>query len=335
MAHARDQAADKAMRHILHVARKHKDWILASLAVRIRLDKFTKVKEAMDKMLADLKEQQQAEYEKNEFCKKQIDETEDQIQAKTWEKEDQEEKKLSLENSIKALEAEIEELKKAVSDMEVSLKEAGEQRKEENQIFQTAVADQRATILVLNKAKARMAEFYAAKLLQVSNKKQAPDTTPGADLAAPPPEPKEYKKSEAGGGVMQLLEQIITEATSEEAELVLTEQNAQGDYATYAADTTATIEANRDAILEKTKLSAEAESALSETEGALLATNEALEELAATLKNIHLDCDWLLKYFDIRQKARKEEMGSIVEAKAIISGADFGTAMVQADDAEQ
>merc|ERR1719198_216730 len=181
-----------------------------------------------------------------------------------------------------------------------------------------------------------MAEFYASKFTQVSaHGRQEPDVTPGADLAAPPTKPEGYSKSEGGAGVMQLLAKIITEATSEEAELVLTEQNAQGDYATYAADTTATIEANRDAILEKTKLSAEAESALSETEGALLATNEALEELAATLKNIHLDCDWLLKYFDIRQKARKEEMGSIVEAKAIISGADFGTAMVQADDAEQ
>lgn len=238
-----------------------------------------------------------------------------------------------MENTIKTLKADIEELKAAVSDMEVSLKDAGEQRKEENQIYQTAVADQRATILVLNKAKARMAKFYG--FMQIGNKKQAPDTTPGADLAPEPEMPKEYSKSETGGGVMQLLAKIISEATSEEAELVLSEQNAQGDYATYASETTAAIEANRDAILEKTKLEAEAKATLAETEEALQSNANALEELGATLKAIHLDCDWLLKYFDIRQKSRKEEMGAIVEAKAIISGADYGKAMEEADDVEE
>lgn len=336
LADARSTAVEKAMRHILHSARKNKDWVLATLAVRMRLDKFTKVKEAMDKMLAELKDQQKAEYEKWEFCKKSIDETEDSIKEKTWEKEDLEEKKLQTENEIKVLETDMEELKAAVSELEVSLKQAGEQRKEENQNFQTAVADQRATIVVLNKAKDRMAEFYASKFTQVSaHGRQEPDVTPGADLAAPPPKPEGYSKSEGGAGVMQLLAKIISEATSEEAELVLTEQNAQKDYATYAGDTTATIEANRDAILEKSKLSAEASATLSETEGALLTSEQALEDLAATLKGIHLDCDFLLKYFDVRQKARKEEMGAIVEAKAIISGADFGTAMEEGDDAEQ
>lgn len=336
LADARSTAVEKAMRHILHSARKNKDWVLATLAVRMRLDKFTKVKEAMDKMLAELKDQQKAEYEKWEFCKKSIDETEDSIKEKTWEKEDLEEKKLQTENEIKVLETDMEELKAAVSELEVSLKQAGEQRKEENQNFQTAVADQRATIVVLNKAKDRMAEFYASKFTQVSaHGRQEPDVTPGAELAAPPPKPEGYSKSEGGAGVMQLLAKIISEATSEEAELVLTEQNAQKDYATYAGDTTATIEANRDAILEKSKLSAEASATLSETEGALLTSEQALEDLAATLKGIHLDCDFLLKYFDVRQKARKEEMGAIVEAKAIISGADFGTAMEEGDDAEQ
>jgi len=42
------------------------------------------------------------------------------------------------------------------------------------------------------------------------------------------------------------------------------------------------------------------------------------------LTGIHTDCDFTIKYFDIRQKARKEEMDAIVDAKAILSGADFG-----------
>jgi len=48
---------------------------------------------------------------------------------------------------------------------------------------------------------------------------------------------------------------------------------------------------------------------------------------------MHLDCDFLLKYFDVRQKGRAEEMAAIAEAKAILSGANFGQALEEGDDA--
>jgi len=332
MQKARSKAVDGAMKKILSVAHKHKNWILASLAVQVRLDPFTKVKEVMDKMTAELKAQQKAEYEKWEFCKKSIDETEDTIKVKNNEKDDLDEKKLLLQNTIKTLEADIEELKTAVSEMEVSLKEAGEQRKSQNQLYQASVADQRATSAILHKAAARLAKFYAAKFTQV-NAKQEPSTEPGAALATPPPTPQGYEKSASAGGVMQLLDMIISDASAEEAEMVLSENNAQEDYASFVSDTTSAIEANRGSIMEKTKLSEEARGSLAETEGALLSTSEAIVSLEETLKGMHLDCDYLLKYFDVRQKAREEEMSAIVEAKAILSGADFSTAVEAGDDA--
>jgi len=46
--------------------------------------------------------------------------------------------------------------------------------------------------------------------------------------------------------------------------------------------------------------------------------------LNGLLKAQHLDCDWLMKYFDLRQKARVEEMDAITDAKAVLAGADFG-----------
>jgi hypothetical protein len=67
---AQEKATTRAMQRIVQMARKHRNWALASLAVRVKLDAFTKVKEAIDKMLAELKEQQKAEYAKWESCKK-------------------------------------------------------------------------------------------------------------------------------------------------------------------------------------------------------------------------------------------------------------------------
>ena len=76
---ASGRALQRSVQHIAEVARKNGNTVLAALAVRMQLDAFTKVKEMLDKMLAELLKQQKAEYEKNEKCKKDIDVTEDSI----------------------------------------------------------------------------------------------------------------------------------------------------------------------------------------------------------------------------------------------------------------
>merc|ERR1719453_1380363 len=108
-----------AMQRILSASKKHKSWQLASLAITVKLDAFTKVQEAMDKMLAELKEQQKAEYAKWESCKEQIDQTEDKIKVKSQEKADLESKHKDLSNTLATVDEEISRLKDEVSNMEV------------------------------------------------------------------------------------------------------------------------------------------------------------------------------------------------------------------------
>merc|ERR1719359_2117242 len=109
-------AATTAMQKIMAVARQHKNWALATLAVHVRLDAFTKVKEAMDKMTAELKEQQKAEVEKKEYCTKKIDETEDFIKVGEQTKADLDGKHKDLTSGIEGLKSGIETLKNEVSE---------------------------------------------------------------------------------------------------------------------------------------------------------------------------------------------------------------------------
>merc|ERR1719375_1694523 len=151
------------MNKILLMSKKHKNWMLASLAVRVKLDAFTKVKAAMDKMLAELKAQQKAEYAKWESCKKDIDTTEDSIWNGKVEKRDLAAKHKDLVNTLKVLNKDIDDIKAEVAEAEVSLKQAGEQRKADNQLFQQSIADQKATITILNMALKRLKAFYEPK----------------------------------------------------------------------------------------------------------------------------------------------------------------------------
>merc|ERR1719224_11156 len=116
---------------------------------------------------------------------------------------------------------------------------------------------------------------------------------------------------------------IIEDAHRTDDEMNADEQQAQKDYSEYVAATTASIEAGREAIAEKEKQSASSEGEKSETEESQLANQASLDKLAEVLQGIHNQCDYILKYFDIRQTSRAEEMDAIEEAKAILSGANF------------
>ena len=50
------------------------------------------------------------------------------------------------------------------------------------------------------------------------------------------------------------------------------------------------------------------------------------EELMAHLryiKSLHVECDWLLKYFKMRKEAEAGEIDSLLMAKIILSGSDY------------
>merc|ERR1719453_376256 len=101
------------------------------------------------------------------------------------------------------------------------------------------------------------------------------------------------------------------------------EQAAQESYSKLVLDTKASIEADRDTIALKEEETAKNEGFKAETEEAQSANAASLGKLGDMLNAFHIDCDWLIANFDIRQTARAEEMDAIVDAKAILSGAKF------------
>jgi len=296
----------------MKVGRKHNNMALVSMAVRVRLDAFKKVKESMAKMLSALKKQQADEYAKWEECKKEIDETEDEIKEATETGNDLAEKRQDLVNTLAELKASSDQLKSEVAEMEVELKKAGEARKAENLLFQTSISDQRATVTILNMALDKLKAFYNKPSLVQTEAAQ-----PGA------PETEDYDKSAGSGGVMQLIAKIITDAETEAQELAMGETDAQAAYADLVRDTTNSIETASKAIATKEKESAAAKSEKSETEESQLANKGEIEKLQKLLQGTHASCDFLIKFFDVRQKARSEEMDAIGEATAILSGANF------------
>merc|ERR1712187_396715 len=136
---------------------------LATLAVRVRLDAFTRVKKAIDDMVAQLLKEKEDEIKHKDFCVDEFNTNELQTEKKEREKADLTAKIEDLEMTIKTLTEAIDALKAEIAEMQVQLKRAGEDREKENKEFQMTVADQRATQKLLTAALNILKGFYAKK----------------------------------------------------------------------------------------------------------------------------------------------------------------------------
>merc|ERR1719446_337736 len=124
------------------VAKKLQNPRLATLAVRVRLDAFTRVKKAIDDMVSQLTKEKEDEIKHKDFCVDEFNTNELQTEKKERSKQDLTAKIEDLESTIDQLTKAIDTLKNEVAEMQVQMKRAGEDREKENKEFQTTVADQ-------------------------------------------------------------------------------------------------------------------------------------------------------------------------------------------------
>merc|ERR1719310_873532 len=306
---------------------------LLAIASQVRLDAFTKVKAAIDDMIAQLLKEKEDEIKHKDFCVEEFNTNQLQTEKKEREKSDLEAKIEDLKSTIEQLTKEIAALKAAIAEMEVQLKRAGEDREKENKDYQLTVADQRATQELLQEALNVLKGFYDPSFLQLHTGKQPIDTVLTQDMQgmlvqapagpAPPGGFKKYKKNASAGGVMGLIQQIINDAKAMEAEAIKDEDEAQKSYEEFVTATNDSIEEAAKSIVNKTEEKAKAENDLVEAQQDLAAVVTNLQELADYKAELHSSCDFVLKNFEVRQTARGEEIEALKEAKAILSGAKF------------
>jgi len=331
-----------------------------ALALKGKKIGFAKVIAMIDELVATLGQDQKDDDAKKDYCAKEFDSSDDKkkelersISDVTTAIADDEEGIAKLKESITALTAGIKALDKSVA-------EATEQRKEEHADFVNLMAQDTAAKEVMDFAKNRLNKFYNPKLYKAAPKRElsredrivvneggtlAPTQAPGGiagtgitalvqahdqSKVAPPPPPETFgaysKKSGESNGVIAMIDLLIKDLDKEMTEATADEKDAEGDYEQLMADSAAKRTDDAKSLVEQ-------ESALTDTEAALQGhqadKTSTEKELGATeqyIHSLHGECDWLLKYFDVRTEARANEVDSLGKAKAVLSGADFSFA---------
>jgi len=283
----------------------------------VRMDVFAKVQAAIDKMIEELLKEKADEIKLKDFCTSGLNENAKAQELKARDIDDLTAEIAQLTSQIDELGQSIDATKAEIAEMQLQLKRAGEDRELENKDFQATIADQRETQKLLTSALNVLKAVYAKKFLQTGAAvRQEP--------AGPPPPPgfKEYKQ-QSSGGVLGMLEQIIADTKTLEADAIKAETDAQKAYEAVVKDTNASIDQKTRDITNKTgeKAKAEADKTAAE-EGSDAALNEQQMNKNEEA-DLHKSCDFTLKNFDIRQASRDQEVEALRQAKSILSGAKF------------
>jgi peptidoglycan hydrolase CwlO-like protein len=325
---------------------------LISLALKGRKVSFDKVIKMIDEMVALLGEEQKTDDDKKEKCEADIDATEDKHKELNVAIADLEKAIEETKESIATLTEEIAALTKGIKDLDKSVAEATENRKEDHEDYVTNMAANNAAVELLGMAKNRMNKFYNPKMYKAPPKRElteeeritvnmggtlAPTEAPGGiagtgvtalqTAGAPPPPPETWgaysKKSEESNGVLAMIDMLVADLEKEIQEMEFNEKDDQAEYEKMIEESADKRARDSKSLTDKEAAKADAEASLlqlkEENKAKMMENMHTME----TLRDIHLDCDWLLQNFDTRKEARAGEVDALKKAKAVLSGADF------------
>jgi len=295
------------------------------LALKGKTGGFEKVIKMIDDMVALLNEEQLDDEHKKEYCNIQFDYTDDKKKELERTVSDLATSIDDAKEGIATLTTDIEALDDGIKALDKQVAEASEQRKEENSDFTTLIASDSAAKDILGFAKNRLNKFYnpklykgAAMLLQVGVHRNVADPGPAPEAPA-----AFKKKGEESGGVIAMIDTLIGDLDKEITEAQTEEKLAQEEYEELMADSAEKRAQDSKTLTEKAGVKANTEAALAQHETDKKDKEKELYATEEYIASLHAECDWLIKYFDMRKEARAGEIDSMKKAKAVLSGADF------------
>merc|ERR1719356_1725746 len=209
-------------------------FIIAALhGKKISFDKIIKM---IDDMVTTLGEEQKDDDTKKEYCEKEMDVSDDKKKVLEKTIADTTTAIETTKEGIATAIEEIDALTLGIKKLDLQVAKATSQRKEENDEYKELMASDGAAKELLKMAQNRLNKFYNPKLYKAEAAASFVQVRMhnSEDKAAPPPPPETFdaytKKTEESGGVIQMINVMITDLDKEMTEAEVEEKNAQSEY---------------------------------------------------------------------------------------------------------
>jgi chromosome segregation ATPase len=237
-----------------------------------------------------------------------------------------------LDEVIETADSEISALKAGIASLDTSVAEATDMRKKEHAEFSSSASANQAALELLDMAKNRMNKFYNPTMYKETTTTAAPlyglvqegdlgfvQVSLHSQLRTEDLDFGEYKKSQASGGIIQMLDQMIGDVEAEMAEAKRDEEDGQKEYEGTMADATAKRATDSKLIVTKEAAKAELVSKLDDAKSDKGDADTLLGGLVTKIADLHSTCDFLLENYDFRKDARGNEINGLHEGKAVLS----------------
>merc|ERR1719446_804827 len=120
-----------------------------------------------------------------------------------------------------------------------------------------------------------------------------------------------------------MINMLKADLAKEVQETEVNEKEAQKEYEEFMAESAAKRASDTKSIADKEATKADLGAEVEKLTAENGATMKEAMATAESIKDLHLDCDWLIANFQARKDARAGEVESLKNAKAVLSGADY------------
>jgi hypothetical protein len=206
--------------------------------------------------------------------------------------------------------------------------EALANRNQESQDFKDALKDDTDAVALLAQAIEALTAFYNNNKipLALAQKKKEPEYTVDPDKA---PETPGFEKGYGGrssesGGIIAILSMIKEDLTNEVTEGKKAEAAAAEEFAKQRETSLKILAALNEKKSEQESAKADVDEKIQASEADLAASEQAKKDKQEEIEALTPNCEWLKSNFDSRREKRKAEIDGLIQAKAVLAGADLG-----------
>mmetsp|Transcript_124681 Transcript_124681/g.285621 ORF Transcript_124681/g.285621 Transcript_124681/m.285621 type:complete len:689 (+) Transcript_124681:77-2143(+) len=278
---------------------------------------FEKVKKMITEMIVKLKEEANEEAEHSAWCDTELTTNKQTRSDKSSEIEELNSDIEGLQASNSKLSIEVSELQVDIQNLESERSRASEDRTAEKAKNQATISDAKEAQAAVSNALAVLKEFY-------DKASEASALVQGAPDDAPETFTEPYKGMQGqSGGVLGMLEVILSDFARLEEDTTASEAAAQEEYKTFMSDSKTDLATKNADVKGKTDKITRQDESISQTRESLAATEKELDAAQEYYEKLKPGCVSGGVNYDDRVKQREAEVQSLKEALKILNGDDI------------
>lgn len=266
-----------------------------------------------------LDKEQASDEERQTYCETKLRRAANAKSTKQREVEDATSIIATFQNELDTVKGQIGSLQARMEELDQQVAKTTSARQAERAVFEKSRDTNNAAMELLEIAEKRLRRYYAASLVQRSKADTSSSSKVRSMSHSAPEADLSYQKQ--GGGALRVLElfHVLKADVQKQTSMLVSEDSiGQSEYENLVKNSNQKKMADNRSLGSKQAAKAELEADLQRSREGLRSSNQVLTALEEEVRNLHQQCDFLLKNFDLREDARRAEKRSLTRALSLI-----------------